>query len=239
MPGHSPATVSIRRRLARAAVAAGCILVGSWMIGLGAVLVRGRIDQARPADAIVVLGAAQYQGKPSPVLKARLDHGIALYKKGLAPRLILTGGRGVGDTTTEAAVGRRYAMRRGVPARAILVEDVGRTTDESLEGVAALMNVAGVHRAVLVSDPFHMLRLDILARRHGIAAWTSPTRTSPIEANPGQAWEYVLAESMKVPAALVLTEMGSKPEPSRREQRPTRAAPGAGQPTLSGEARTR
>jgi|SRR5690349_18447189 len=202
-----PATPPLRRRLGRALVAIACILVGSWLVGLGAVVVRGRMDQARPADAIVVLGAAQYDGRPSPVLRARLDHGISLYKRGLAPRFIVTGGRGTGDTTTEAAVGRRYAMKRGVPASAILVEDVGRTTDESLHGVAALMREAGVRRALLVSDPFHMLRLDILARRHGITAWTSPTRTSPIEANTMETWQYVLAESMKVPAALVMTEM--------------------------------
>jgi uncharacterized SAM-binding protein YcdF (DUF218 family) len=187
-----------------------CILAGSWLVALGAVLVRGRIDQARPADAIVVLGAAQYDGRPSPVLRARLDHGIALFKRGLAPRLILTGGRGIGDTTTEAAVGRRYAIKRGVPSSAILLEAAGRTTDESMDGVAAIMHEAGVRRAVLVSDPFHMLRLDILARRHGITAWTSPTRTSPIEANTVETWQYVLAESMKVPAALMLTELGAR-----------------------------
>ena len=201
-----PVRPPLRRRLARAALAVACILLGCWLVGLGAVLVRGRIDQARPADAIVVLGAAQYDGRPSPVLKARLDHGIGLFKRGLAPRFIVTGGRGIGDTTTEAAVGRRYAIKHGVPATAILVEDVGRTTDESMDGVAALMREAGVHRAVLVSDGFHMLRLDILARRHGITAWTSPTRTSPIEANTAETWQYVLAESMKVPAALLMTE---------------------------------
>ena len=202
----APVTPSLRRRLGRAFVAVACILFGCWLVGLGGVLVRGRMDQARPADAIVVLGAAQYDGRPSPVLKARLDHGIGLFKRGLAPRFIVTGGRGIGDTTTEAAVGRRYAIKHGVPATAILVEDVGRTTDESMDGVAALMREAGVHRAVLVSDGFHMLRLDILARRHGITAWTSPTRTSPIEANTAETWQYVLAESMKVPAALLMTE---------------------------------
>ena len=201
-----PVRPPLRRRLARAALAVACILLGCWLVGLGAVLVRGRIDPARPAAAIVVLGAAQYDGRPSPVLKARLDHGIGLFKRGLAPRFIVTGGRGIGDTTTEAAVGRRYAIKHGVPATAILVEDVGRTTDESMDGVAALMREAGVHRAVLVSDGFHMLRLDILARRHGITAWTSPTRTSPIEANTAETWQYVLAESMKVPAALLMTE---------------------------------
>ena len=195
------------RPLGRLALAAfvGTCLVAAWMSFR--IWDAGNRDDRRAADAIVVLGAAQYDGRPSPVLRARLDHGISLYKRGLAPRFIVTGGRGTGDTTTEAAVGRRYAMKRGVPASAILVEDVGRTTDESLHGVAALMREAGVRRALLVSDPFHMLRLDILARRHGITAWTSPTRTSPIEANTMETWQYVLAESMKVPAALVMTEM--------------------------------
>ena len=196
------------RRLLRVLAAAMGIVVLAWLVGFVGVVVRSRIDQARPADAIVVLGAAQYDGKPSPVLRARLDHGIALFRQGLAPRLLVTGGRGEGDTTTEAAVGRRYAMRHGVPSRAILVEDVGRTTDESMDGVARLMREHRLRHAVLVSDPFHMLRLDILARRHGIRAWTSPTRTSPIGTSSAEAWQYMLAESMKVPAALVLTEMG-------------------------------
>src|SRR5687767_436646 len=139
----APVTPPPRRRLRRALVAVACVLAGSWMIGLGAVLVRGRMDHARPADAIVVLGAAQYAGRPSPVLRARLDHGIALYNKGMPPRLILTGGKSKGDTTTEAAVDRRYAIKRGVPASAILLEDTGTTTDESMHGVAALMHEAG------------------------------------------------------------------------------------------------
>src|SRR5215216_1224836 len=147
------------RALGRLIASVVLAVIAIWAASMAAVILFSWIDQARPAESIVVLGAAQYAGRPSPVLKARLDHGIALFKKGLAPRLILTGGRGVGDTTTEAAVGRRYAIRRGVPASAILLEDVGRTTDESMDGVAAIMREAGVRRAVLVSDPFHMLRL--------------------------------------------------------------------------------
>lgn len=205
----TPSTPSptLRRRLTIALTAIVGIVVLAWLVGFVGVVARSRIDQARRAEAIVVLGAAQYDGRPSPVLRARLDHGIDLYKRGLAPWLVVTGGRGTGDTTTEAAVGRRYAIRHGVPAKAILLEDAGRTTDESIEGVARIMREHGIHDAVLVSDPFHMLRLDILARRHGIRAWTSPTRTSPIGTTTHEAWEYMLAESMKVPAALVLTEM--------------------------------
>src|SRR5919197_161074 len=85
-----------------------------------------------PAGAIVVLGAAQYVGRPSPVLRARLDHALALWRRGLAPRLILTGGTGVGDTTSEAAVGRRYVLRRGVPEQAVITENRGKTTRESM-----------------------------------------------------------------------------------------------------------
>src|SRR5215213_11866125 len=97
-------------------------IVVIWAASMAAVLFFAWIDQARPADAIVVLGAAQYVGRPSPVLRARLDHGIDLWKRGMAAQLIVTGGTGPGDTTSEAAVGRRYAIKQGVPASAILLE---------------------------------------------------------------------------------------------------------------------
>jgi hypothetical protein len=206
------------------------------------------------------------------VLRARLDHGIALWHAGRAPRLIVTGGGRDGDRTTEAAVGRRYAVGRGVPDSVILMESEGRTTSESIRAASALLHeverqeaaraeaarrrrsgLAGVSRlaariangirgrdtarqdaardnapagasdgasdgasedvsdgapayargstAILVSDPFHMLRLAILARRYGITPVTSPTPTSPISASPRVAWEYMLRESVKVPFA--------------------------------------
>lgn len=173
-----------------------------------AVVVWGARDTAKPADAIVVLGAAQYSGRPSPVLRARLDHAVALWKQGLAPRLIVTGGRGTGDTTTEAAVSRRYVLRQGVADSVILLEDNGRTTNASLHAVADIMRHHGLRRAILVSDPFHMLRLQLLARRLGMQSATSPTRSSPISASPTQALGYVLSESIKVPVTLVLGVLG-------------------------------
>ena len=188
----------------RFVVFALALIVAGWLASMAAVVSRSREDQARAADAIVVLGAAQYVGRPSPVLKARLDHGIDLYKRGLAPRLIVTGGRGTGDTTSEAAVSRRYAIKQGVPADSILAESEGRTTSESMRAVASMMEARGMKRAILVSDPFHMLRLDLIARRLGFTAYTSPTRTSPISANRAQSWSYMLAESLKVPVALVV-----------------------------------
>ncbi|MEO5590674.1 MAG: YdcF family protein, partial [Gemmatimonadaceae bacterium] len=148
-----------------------------WAASIAVVLLFSSLDQARPAESIVVLGAAQYDGKPSPVLKARLDHGIELWDRGMARVLIVTGGRGFGDTTSEAAVGRAYALKHGVPDTAILMEKEGRTTRESMLGVAAMLDGRGGKTAILVSDPFHMLRLSIIGRRFGLVPYTSPTRT--------------------------------------------------------------
>jgi len=172
-----------------------------WIISAAAVLVWSSRDEARPAQAIVVLGAAQYAGKPSPVLRARLDHALDLWKRRLASLLILTGGTGAGDTTSEAAVGRTYATKRGVPDSAILVENAGRTTSESMRAVAGMLEARGLQTALLVSDPFHMLRLRILARRFGFTPYTSPTRTSPISPNREARWKYIFSESLKAPLA--------------------------------------
>jgi uncharacterized SAM-binding protein YcdF (DUF218 family) len=176
----------------------------AWLVSLGAVFVWERNDQARPAGAIVVLGAAQYVGHPSPVLRARLDHAIALWRQNLAPKLIVTGGIGTGDTTSEAAVSRRYCMQNGVPSDAILLENEGRTTSQSVAAVATLMKRLGRRDVVLVSDPFHMLRLTIIARRHGLEPYASPTPTSPIAASPVERWKYALGESIKAPLAFIL-----------------------------------
>lgn len=225
---------SRRRRggtLLRVLLAALLLIVGTWAGALVAVVAAANRDGARPASAIIVLGAAQYDGRPSPVLRARLDHAVGLWHRGLAPRLIVTGGRRAGDRTSEAATSRRYAVQHGVPDSAILMESEGRTTAESMRAAAALLaelertagaatqaapaaepatapgareasygEVAPTARtAILVSDPFHMLRLRMLARRYGIVAYTSPTRTSPISAHRTAAWGYMLRESVKIP----------------------------------------
>jgi uncharacterized SAM-binding protein YcdF (DUF218 family) len=181
----------------------GGIVFAAWLASLTAVVIWGAFDGAVPSGAIVVMGAAQYSGRPSPVLKARLDHAVDLWKQGLAPLMVLTGGRGEGDTTTEAAVGRHYVMREGVPDSLILLENQGRTTRASLSAVAAMMTQDHIGTAILVSDPFHMLRLQILARHLGLKTVTSPTRTSPISARWSQVVGYVLSESVKVPATLL------------------------------------
>lgn len=170
---------------------------------MAAVIVFSWIDQARPAESIVVLGAAQYAGRPSPVLKARLDHGIDLWTRGMGKVLVLTGGRGYGDTMSEAEVGRTYARKHGVPDTVILLEKEGRTSRESMLGVAQLLQKRGIKTAILVSDPFHMLRLSIIGRRFGLVPYTSPTRTSPISPNREKRWRYMLGESVKAPLAFL------------------------------------
>src|SRR5512132_3117779 len=120
-----------------------------WIISAAAVLIWSFRDEARPSQAIVVLGAAQYAGKPSPVLRARLDHALDLWNRHLASLLILTGGTGMGDTTSEAAVGRNYARKHGVPDTAILIENAGRTTSESMRAVAGMMEARGLQTALL------------------------------------------------------------------------------------------
>ena len=192
--------VKIARRMLTVVVIA---LFALWVISASAVLIWASRDEARPAQAIVVLGAAQYAGKPSPVLRARLDHALDLWNRHLASLLILTGGTGAGDATSEAAVGRAYARKRGVPDSAILVENEGRTTSESMRAVAGMLEVRGLQTALLVSDPFHMLRLRILARRFGFTPYTSPTQTSPISPNREARWKYIFSESLKAPLAFL------------------------------------
>lgn len=158
------------------------------------ILDQGQRDEQRPADAIVVMGAAQYDGRPSPVFAARIDHAIGLFHAGVAPILIVTGGKADGDRTTEAASARAYAIDRGVPVDAILAEDRSRTTLESIDGVAALMADHGLASAVFVSDPTHMLRVLHLASDAGILGFGSPTTTSPVERDIVARMDAVLHE---------------------------------------------
>lgn len=174
------------------AVVAGVLLLVAWTTFR--IWDVGNRDEARPADAIVVLGAAQYNGQPSPVLRARVDHAIDLYHAGTAPWLIVTGGKAEGDRTTEAASARAYAIARGVPAQAILVEDKGRTTLESLQAVGSILRSAHFSTAVFVSDRTHMLRVLRIARDAGITAYGSPTATSPTDQTVGSRAEATIHE---------------------------------------------
>ena len=189
----------LRRRVILGAVGAILLL---WLVSVGAVLTWALEDDARKADAIVVMGAAQYQGKPSPVLRERLDHALVLWQRGLAPRMVLTGGTGEGDTISEAAASRAYVMSRGVPDSAILLENDGRTSAQSLRAAVDMLHERELRTAIVVSDPFHMLRLEVLGRRYGIDPYTSPALPSPGAQHLLRRWGNLIAESIKAPLAI-------------------------------------
>ena len=155
---------------------------------------QGERDERRPADAIVVLGAAQFNGRPGGVFAARLEHAVELWKAGLAPYLVVTGGKLPDDLTTEAATARQWAIDHGVPAEAILGEDRGRTTLESIEAVADLFEEQGLRSGLFVSDETHMLRVLRMASDQGIEAWGSPTRSSPSDRDPARRQKALLHE---------------------------------------------
>jgi uncharacterized SAM-binding protein YcdF (DUF218 family) len=172
-----------------------------WVGTLVAVVVTGLRDDARPSDAIVVMGAAQYRGRPSPALRARLDHAEQLWARGLAPRIIVTGGTNEGDTASEAAVAHAYLSSRGVPDSALLMETEGRSTSQSLRGVAMLFDGRRLHTALVVSDPYHLLRVRVLARRFGMAVQSSPTPMGWQRLL--RRWPEAVGESLKVPMAVI------------------------------------
>lgn len=172
-------------------------LVGSiGLVGYAAYRInaQGDRDERRAVDAIVVLGAAQFNGRPGGVFAARLQHAVDLWKEGLAPYLVVTGGKLPGDVTTEAATARAWAIAHGVPPEAILAEDHGRTTLESIEAVAAIFREQGLETGLFVSDETHMLRVLRMASDQGIVAWGSPTRTSPSDRDALRRQKAILHE---------------------------------------------
>ena len=156
------------------------------------ILHQARKDEATPADAIVVLGAAQWNGSPSTILKARLDHAYDLYVNGYAPMIVLTGGTGVGDTYSESEVGKTYLQHRGVPESAMRTVE-GLTSLQSLQD-AKTTDLRDGERVILVSDPFHMFRVKHMSEDLGLIAYASPTLTSPIRPNTPTEYRYVVRE---------------------------------------------
>ncbi|MGH7502918.1 MAG: YdcF family protein [Longimicrobiales bacterium] len=181
----------------------GCLVL-LWLAAAGAVYLAGQRPAVRHADAILVLGAAQYNGRPSPVLKARLDHAVDLYNRGYGGYVVVTGGIGQGDTLSEGEVARRYAIEQGVADSAILVDREGATSAESVEAAAVLLHERGMSTVLLVSDSYHMLRLELLARRMGIRAYRAPAPSGPIDRDAGTFRRYVLRESLLFPAEALL-----------------------------------
>lgn len=172
------------------------ILVGYYLVTFVQVWRAAESDDRRPSEAIIVLGAAQYDGRPTSVFKARLDHAHDLYEEGLAPTIVVTGGKQPGDRFTEAQAGANYLLDLGVPDAAILRETTSSNSWESLAASATFLHQRGIRRVILVSDPFHSLRIRLIAEELGFDPVTSPTRTSPISGL--DEWLRYASEAVRV-----------------------------------------
>ena len=156
----------------------------------------GRSADRQPVGAIVVLGAAQYDGRPSPQLQARLDHALELWNLNLASYIVVTGGKQEGDRFTEAAASRKFLESSGVASDLIFEENSGTTTYASLFAVSQVANQLGIDRVLIVSDPFHLLRAELIANEVGFSASSSATQSSVIRG--GDAFRHNLQEAVGV-----------------------------------------
>ncbi len=154
--------------------------IGYYAVTLAQVWATGRTDDRDPVDAIVVMGAAQYDGRPSPQLEDRLDHAVELWPQGVAPTIVVTGGNRPGDRFTEAGASAQYLVEQGIPESAILLEDQGSNSYESLASVASILAERGLDEVVIVSDPYHALRSRLIADEVGLDASVSSTTTSVV-----------------------------------------------------------
>jgi uncharacterized SAM-binding protein YcdF (DUF218 family) len=162
------------------------------------------LEELQPADAIVVFGAAEYYGHPSPVLRARLDHALDLFHRGLAPVVITTGGAALDPTFSEGGVGRDYLMRHGVPERSLIAETQGRDTSESAARVAVIMRANGLHSCVAVSDAYHVFRIRKLLEHEGVG----PVYMAPRpDSTPHGIFQRAVA-SLREAASYLLWRMG-------------------------------
>jgi uncharacterized SAM-binding protein YcdF (DUF218 family) len=184
------------------------LCVGSLYVGLTVFEVWrvGRTQSTTQVDAIVVMGAAQYDGVPSPLLKARLMHAFDLWKQKIAPRIVLTGGNKPGDRYTEASASAIFLRQQGVPQEELLQESLSRSTYEALRNVRDLVkndaNFAGIERIVIVTDPYHELRSRLTAREMNFETTTSPSSNSPIAGN--SAFKKYVKEGAGIALARVI-----------------------------------
>jgi uncharacterized SAM-binding protein YcdF (DUF218 family) len=147
-------------------------------------------DEARPADVIIVLGAAEYRGRPSPVLRARLEHALQLYRRGLAPRILTTGGAGGDPIFTEGGVGRSYLVGKGVPSESIVVELEGESTVHSVAAAGEILRRMGLQSAIVVSDGYHIYRVKKMLQANGLTVYGSP-RPDSQDHGLYERWLYI------------------------------------------------
>jgi uncharacterized SAM-binding protein YcdF (DUF218 family) len=172
-PSNLHKSSSLRLGLLFLLAVAGAFLLFLGITGLRIVRAAGEVP-SRKADVIVIFGAAEYAGRPSPVYRARLDHGFGLFEKGMAPVVITTGGAAQDPDFSEGGVGQDYLLRRGVPERALIAETQGSDTAHSAERVANIMHVNGMHSCIAVSDAYHVFRIRALLEHEGVQVEVAP-----------------------------------------------------------------
>lgn len=170
-------------------------LAGAYVVAVARAIERqSEVDEARRADVIIVLGAAEYRGRPSPVLKARLDHGLELYQQQLAPRILTTGGSGGDPHFTEGEVGRAYLVGKGVPSEAVIVESEGSSTAHSMAAAAEIMRRMNLKSAIVVSDGYHIFRAKKMLEFRGLQVYGSPRPSASRE--DWRQWKLYLRQAV-------------------------------------------
>lgn len=191
--------MTVLRRVATIVLATGVVLAVVAGVNVSQVWMAGRTDDRRAVDAIVVMGAAQYDGRPTPQFKARLDHALELWMDGVAPIIVTTGGNQPGDRFTEGGSGAKYLNERGVDSSSLVIEEAGSTTRQSLVGVAGLLFERGAEHVVIVTEPFHALRSQLIAQDLGLHVSLSSTQTSPLGTR--EAFRHHLEEGLGITIA--------------------------------------
>ena len=191
--------MTVLRRVATIVLATGVVLAVVAGVNVSQVWMAGRTDDRRAVDAIVVMGAAQYDGRPTPQFQARLDHALELWMDGVAPIIVTTGGNQPGDRFTEGGSGAKYLNERGVDSSSLVVEEAGSTTRQSLVGVAGLLFERGAEHVVIVTEPFHALRSQLIAQDLGLHVTLSSTQTSPLGTR--EAFRHHLEEGLGITIA--------------------------------------
>jgi uncharacterized SAM-binding protein YcdF (DUF218 family) len=193
----------MKRAIAGLVVLFSLLLLGYLVYVARRIAKQSDLTEDHPADVIIVMGAAQYRGRPSPVLKARLNHALFLYLKGLAPYVLTTGGAGGDPDYTEGEVGRAYLTELGVPSEHILVEPEGTTTAQSLDAAAEIMRRMDMHSCIVVSDGYHIYRSKRILEAQHITVYGSPRPGGPPPSKSAQRWLY-----LKQAAGFLLWQLG-------------------------------
>ncbi len=199
MTDSSPPRPRKHYRLLWVVLVIGLGILGSISISAIRIAQEADLRQERRADAIVVFGAAEYSGRPSPVYRARLDHAYELYKRGLAPVVITTGGAGEDPSYSEGGVGRDYLIRRGIPESHLIAETQGSDTAQSAERVGVILRTNGMHACIAVSDEYHVFRIQKLLQHEGVQVYVAP-RSGSRPHSPWQRFVAVLREAVSYTA---------------------------------------